>query len=254
MSLSIEVFRKEHRSSVKDFNKRIKKGGFSSQFPESPVTEPEEEWKEIKLKSEYYLALEKEDVRGGFILKHQCFKIGEELKYIADYQLPLSEGIVDKSYNLVGLRLLTNALSKQPLLFALGMGGLEEPLPKMLKSMRWSLHPVPFFFRVINSRSFFRNIQYMRNTAFHSFLLNFLGISGLGRLALIFKQPIRRRWSTAPSLKIETVPHFDSWADAIWEESSSQYSLIAKRDYKELNKIHPAENKKLIRFKTLPAE
>ena len=251
MSLLIQTFSREHIEPVVDFNKRIKAGGFSSQFPESPFEEQRGESKEPYLKSEYFLALEKQNVRGAFILKHQCFKIRDQLKSVADYQLPLSEGIVDKSYNLVGLRLLSNALEKQPLLFALGMGGLQEPLPRMLKSMRWSLFSVPFYFRVINSRAFFCNIQYMRKTVFHSFALNFLGISGLGRLALLSKQPLRLARSESPSFRAERIESFDSWADSIWEEASEAYSFIAKRDALELNKIHSLENKNLIRLQIL---
>ncbi len=72
---------------------------------------------------EYLLALEGDTVRGGYILKPQAFAFEGEQRMIADYHLPISEGIVDGRYAPVGALILMDALKRQPLLFSLGIGG-----------------------------------------------------------------------------------------------------------------------------------
>ena len=53
-------------------------------------------------------------------------------------------------------------------MFSLGMGGLSEPLPKLLKGMKWELEKIPFFFKIINPYSFLKNIKYFRSTKLKS--------------------------------------------------------------------------------------
>src|SRR5687768_1706850 len=85
------------------------------------------------------------EVRGGFTLRRQDFWLDGERVAAANYQSPLSEGIWDRRYMMTGVQMLRTAVKDQPLLYALGMGGLEQPLPRLLKSAGWSLAPVPFF-------------------------------------------------------------------------------------------------------------
>jgi hypothetical protein len=139
VSIVVKPFTDEHIPAVRELNKRIQAGGLSSRFPDSPIPQ----WLPYRDSSpvyqEYFVALEGETVRGAYILKPQAFFCNGELTMIADYQLPISEGIVDRRYAPVGLLLLTDALKRQPLLFALGMGGYQEKLVQMLKTMKWSL-------------------------------------------------------------------------------------------------------------------
>ena len=54
----------------------------------------------------------------------------------AHYRLPLSEGIVNRAYATLGLRMVRDALAREPRLYAMGMGGWDKPLPQMLKRLR----------------------------------------------------------------------------------------------------------------------
>ena len=78
------------------------------------------------------------EVRGGYFLRSQPFWIRGKMHAVAHYNAPLSEGIIDKRYATVGAMMLAHALREQPLLFAMGMGGMDRPLPRMLRAMGWS--------------------------------------------------------------------------------------------------------------------
>src|SRR5205085_3455005 len=112
-------------------------------FPEQPEAGQQE-----------FLVVDGVNVRGGYTLRAQDFSIAGQIRRVAHYRLPLSEGLVDKAYIGVGALMLRHALSQWPLLFALGMGGLDRPLPRMLQALGWSLKPVGFYFKVLNAPSF----------------------------------------------------------------------------------------------------
>src|SRR5690606_33754296 len=98
---------------------------------------------------EFFLAIDGDEVRGGFTLRRQDFWTGSGIVPMANYQGPLSEGLWDRRYMMAGVQMLRAALRDQPLLYALGMGSMGQPLPKLLASAGWSLEPVPFFFHVL---------------------------------------------------------------------------------------------------------
>ena len=76
-------------------------------------------------------------MRGGYILRRQRFSVSRETVTAAHYRLPLSEGIIDRAYATLGLRLVRDALAREPRLYAMGMGGWDKPLPQMLKRLKW---------------------------------------------------------------------------------------------------------------------
>ena len=154
MSVEIVSYTRDHVQAVQELNVRLKAAGIAMRFPESETPAWLPRLTDRKIFQEYYLAAEAGAIRGGYILKHQEFTINGEIASIGNYQLPLSEGIIDKRYGFVGLTLLSDALRRQPLLYSLGIGGYEESLAQLLKGMGWRLVTVPFFFRVCNPTGF----------------------------------------------------------------------------------------------------
>src|SRR6266545_3409170 len=154
-------YTEEMEDRVRAFNARLLAGGQTVfHFPETHVRDlPRVPGRDLYQES-FLLVLEGE-VRGGYLLKHQKFAICGAVEPIAcGPQLPLSEGTVDARYGFVGLLLLRHALQQQPLLFAVGMGGLENAYPRMLRAAGWSMSSLPFYFKIINPSAFFRNIRY----------------------------------------------------------------------------------------------
>src|SRR5262249_10321640 len=175
----------------------------------------------------------------AYILKTQDFWVNGRIQLIADLHLPLSEGIVDPRYGFVGVRLVSDALRRQPLLFSLGMGGLQMPFPKLLKGLRWSMYLVPFFFRVVRPARFFRGLPLLRTSLMRRIALDILAFTGAGWLGTRVVQGVKayQRRGARPS---DTVVQagFGEWADRTWETAHHQYELVANRDGKSLEVLY----------------
>ena len=82
------------------------------------------------------------------------------------YRLPLSEGVVDRTVRDAGYcDWCATLCTGQPSLYAMGMGGWDKPLPKMLKALKWRMCEVPFHFKVVHPAAFLRNIRVLRTSA-----------------------------------------------------------------------------------------
>ena len=158
MAIGIRPYTEEWTPAVRAFNQRLAAGGIAPEFhfPENHVPHWLREVESRRIYQRYFLATDGDAVRGGCILKFQDFSLRGEVRPVAFYRLPLSEGIVNKAYAGVGVHLLRHAVKSQPLLFALGMGGFDNPLPRMLQAAGWNLRAVPFYFKVFNAARFLR--------------------------------------------------------------------------------------------------
>ena len=225
MSIRIVPYTAAHADAVREFNRRLISGGSPDdlQFPETP----DPGWFP---RMELFVAVDHEgagaSVRGGYILRRQQFYLAGEPVPVAHYRLPLSEGAVNRSYATLGLRLVRDALTREPLLYALGMGGWNHPLPKMLKRLHWRMCSVPFLLKVVRPFSFLRGIGALRTTPFRRFLLDAAAFSGVGWLGLRRMGHARR----VPKSRSDTAASFGGWADEVFEKSRSAYTLVAARD------------------------
>ncbi|MBN2579219.1 MAG: hypothetical protein JXB10_09530 [Pirellulales bacterium] len=251
MPITIQEYAEEHVESVLRFNDCLKSGGAATSFPISPIPQWLPKIAERKLFQEYYLAVDEAGaVQGGYILKHQDFWIKDQVVRIADVQLPISKGVVDRRYSFVGVQLLRDALKRQPLLFGLGMGSYAEAVARLLKAAGWSMFSVPFFFRVLNPRAFLRNIRCLRRQIATRVALETLALSGLGRLGISGAQALLcRRFPLPPAVQAEPVNEFSAWADELWQAGRSDYGMSAVRDAETLRILYPRDEEKFIRLR-----
>lgn len=251
MPIVIKPFTEEFIQSVREFNLRLTAGGQSPefQFPEDPVPKWLPKSNRAKTYQEYFLALEENTVRGGYILKHQDFSFDGEIQPVAYFRLPLSEGTVNKNYIGVGVQMLRNAIKTHPLLFGLGMGGYDRPLPRMLKALGWSLNLVSFFFKVIHPRIFLKEIRPLRKTAMHRAVMDFAAITGSGGLAIRALQSLRTRPTRdVRAFSVQVARSFSGWADDLWEKCRAGYSMIAVRNADSLSALYPEDSEKVLRL------
>lgn len=242
MAIAIQPYTEEWIPAVQAFNLRLAAGGIAPafHFPESNVPEWLPKGAGRRIYQEYFLATDGAAVRGGYILKFQDFSFRGEMRQVGFYRLPLSEGIVNKTYATVGVHLLRHAIKSQPLIFALGMGGFDNPLPQMLKAMGWTLLPVPFHFRVGHSAKFLRNIAPLRRSQTKRLTADLAALSGAGWLGI---QAVQRLRSVRAEKNIvgEAVRSFGDWADEIWRDGQSSYDLLGRRDRDTLNILYPSD-------------
>jgi hypothetical protein len=253
MALTLEPFAESHSEPVRAFNRRLATAGSSFQFPEGPVPAWLPPTPGVSVRQEYFVVREDSQVRGGYILKPQLFQVGDTVRTVADYRLPISEGIVDGKYAMVGMLTLKDALRRQPLLYGLGMGSPREPVARMLQIFKWRMVPCPFFFFAVRPARFLRGIAFLRLTPLRRILLDLLATSGLGWLALRLAQWRESRGGSAASCSWTVEEQFSTWCDDLWERSKPAYSLAAVRTREVLDALYPAEGGRFLRLKVIEA-
>lgn len=243
MGLRIVLFEPVHEAAVRAFNARLE-AARALPFPltqTAPQPNPNTPAPQIEFR--HFVVLDDDgEVRGGYFLRTQPFSIAGRIYPVAHYNAPLSEGLIDKRYATVGAVMLAHALNEQPLLFAMGMGGLDRPLPRMLKAMGWAILETPFSFLVLNGRRFLRNIRPLRARAPLRLTADVMAFSGLGGMGVKVAQALRTRGKFERKYEAEPTREFGVWADRIWEETAGQYAMSAVRTSDYLRYIYPAED------------
>jgi hypothetical protein len=136
--------------------------------------------------------------------------------------------------------MLAHALRQYPLLFAMGMGGMDHPLPRMLKGIGWTLLETPFFYRILNAGRFLLNAGPLRSTRSRRVASAAAAWSGIGSLAIHSAQRFRTKASPAASgFQAEGITDFSAWADTVWQNTLGMYSMSAVRDAAYLRCIYP---------------
>ena len=229
-----------HEPAVRAFNSRMRAAGaLPFPLPETaPAPNPNTPAPGIAY-SHFVVADDAGEVRGGYFIRTQPFYIRGQIHSVGQYNAPLSEGIADKRYAAVGSMMLAHALREQPLLFAMGMGGVDRPLPRMLRAMGWPVLETPFYFLVLNAKPFLRNIGPLRTHKGRRMAADLLAFSGLGALALRGIQTARARNRFDPRYGNHPIQEFSQWADRIWQASAQHYSLSAVRTAEYLRFIYP---------------
>ncbi len=238
--------------SVREFNGRLSAGGVPYRLPECPTLPWLPKGNGREMFQECYVAVENGSaVRGGYILKRQTFMIEGERHSVGCYRLPLSEGLTDRRYGAVGLRLLTDALKREPLLYVLGIGGIHERLSRMLTALSWRLHAVPFHFKVIRPFRVARQLSYLRTSLLRRMTLDLAAFSG--GAWLLSRVMGRTERGVDRQVTVTLQPSFGTWTDALWSECKSRYPIIGDRSSQALAALYPAGDPRFMRVKVSAA-
>ncbi len=238
-------YAEHHVDAVRRFNTRLDGSNRNIRLSEPLVSSWLPRLPGRRVYQEYFVAEENGGaIRGGYILKHQQFLVGDRVMPVGICQSPISEGIVEPRYAIVGALLLRDALVRQPHLYALGMGGLNEPYPRLLRALHWNLTLVPFYFKIFNLRAFVKNTSLLRKHSLVAHACDMLDSRAGNVLAIAPAQRLLRTYSFARRCPtVERIEKFDQRADALWEVSKSEYSMAAVRDAETLNNLYPKENR-----------
>ena len=252
MAIVIQSYRPEHESAVEEFNRRLQAAADPNLvFYKTSAPQWLPKVGDHPLYNEYFVAVDAGIVRGAYALKHErVFVPGQGEIAVACYHHPLSEGIVNRTYAAVGALMVRDALLRQPLLYALGMGGYDHPLPKMLKALGSSLALLPFFFKIVHPSRFLKEMQALRTSALRRILMDIGAATGLGWLALRGAQNVKRaRWTRSEGVDVSRVPEFSDWADPLWLQAREQYRMAAVRDSGTLRRLYPAADRHFTRLR-----
>jgi hypothetical protein len=257
MTIRIVPYAAEHEEAVRAFNARLAEKSldaelYSTRFPTSHIPTWLPRRPGCDLYQEPFVAVDDEgEVRGGYILKQQQFLIKGESVQLADYQLPISEGIIDRRFTDLALRLYAAAIRHQPYLFGFGGGGYHTPNLRFLLAAGWKTVLASFWFRVVRPNAFLRNITALRTSSLRRAGFDFLAHTGLGWAGIKAIYSAIGKHRCPADVSYEIVSDFGDWADDIWNDAKHDYCLIAFRDQQDLNLIYPPTDRRFTRLKVM---
>jgi hypothetical protein len=236
--------------SIVQFNSRLEDAGVTFAFP---VETSKLMSKDAGVDAPYQAAYVLSDgaaVRGGYILKSELIFVGGQSVPVGNYQLPLSEGIVDRKYAMVGVQLIKDALGRQPRLYCLGMGSTARPLPRLLAKLGWTVSTVPFLFRIENAGIFTREIRWLRKRRDLRLLLDLARNTGTLAGILALARVRRRVFSSATSAGVSfaEVPDLPEEIDELFANVHRDYGLMCDRRAAAMRKKLPVHDSRLLRI------
>jgi hypothetical protein len=246
----VEPFSHSRVPALRAFNQRLAAARAGWRFPEDPRPDWLPQVPRSEVYQELFLLLEEDDVRGAYILKHQPVSVRGQVLRVGNLYMPLSEGIINRNYSLVGARLFSDALRRESFLFALGLGGSHAQVTGLVRALGWELHSVPFFFKVLHGPHFLQHIRYLRTNRVRRVILDLGAASGMGSFAAsMARRLLTRKPRTHQPLTAEPVERFDEWADDLWRTCAASYSFVAVRTSEILNRLYPSGRPGLIRLR-----
>ncbi len=247
--IDIQPYTENFTHSVADFNRRLSAGEPPMRIPESPRPQWLPRVNGTRLFQEMFLAVEDGAVRGGYTLKHQEFSFHGRIECVGFYQNPVSEGIVNKRYVLVGPKLIDHAFKRQPLIYDLGIGSLDAAVARMHRALGWKLSLVPFFFKVLNGFRVLRNLEYLKSRWIHRKILDAAAYSGFGWAGSTLAGLMGSAGPRLGSIDVDVASEFGSWATELWKQCAVHYAMAAVRDASVLNTLYPSGDSKFLRVR-----
>jgi hypothetical protein len=250
MALSIREMTAADAAPIGEFNARLAQAGVGFAFPVESSGLMQKQVGSAAPWQTAYVLTDGSAIRGGYILKEEQLFVGAECFPAGNYQLPLSEGIVDRRYAIVGLQLIRDALARQSRLYCLGMGSTARPLPRLLSRLGWSVATVPFLFRIENAGNFALEIRWLRQRRALRHLLDMArrtgalaAFTGLGRM--------RRRMFAArlpADAAIAPVATLPDEIDELFSCVRGDYGLMCDRRAAAMRKKLPDDDPRLSRL------
>jgi hypothetical protein len=228
------------------FNQRLSRHG-APPFSLPETVPAQSEASESGIDWSHYAAVDETGaVRGGVLLMEQRGWLRQQPITLINIQSPLSEGTIDRAFAGVGLQMLKFVMGRTPFLYAVGMGGEENPFARLLKAVGWRVALVPFQFSVVRARRFLCEVEPLRKGN-RKWLARAAAVSGLGSAALAAWQVGHRR-SSSHSYALESAALWPDTVDEVWERCCQEMNFSVLRDRRTLSGLYPDSQPRLKRF------
>ena len=228
------------------FNERMQAAGAPTDFllPARPNSIPRPGHAEPLIAWIKFVVLDEDgEARGGFLLMTQPGWLDGNLIRVANYQSPLSEGIYDSRFGMVGAQMLRHVQREWPFAYVVGMSDPDRPLPRLLRAAAWDVRAVPWLFRMVRPGRVLRELpmlQGRRPLRVAARVGAGSGAAWLGAQALHARAwPARLR---ARSFTLDRVTGWGPWADDIWQRTRQEVVFAVVRDRATLQCLYPAED------------
>lgn len=236
-------------AKVEAFNERLAAAGRSHRLSLDVPFRTMRHREDSPITVEKLFCFSGDEIRGGVTVKRMMFRVDGRSEEVGLYLYPLSEGVVNPEFTMVGLMIQKELLRRHPLMYALG--ALHTTPAQLRSRMGWHVVPVPFHFGVLRAYSFLRRMGEVRGQRSLRFLCNVAACSGGASLGLALFRLFQRIRGRTPSLNGISTHRFDSWgewADDIWNRVCDCYAFIGDRSTAALESLYPEGHKHLIKL------
>ena len=248
--MEIVPYTPAHQQAIQRLNATLAEAGSEWRFParERPAAA-----EELAVWTESFVVVDGEEVRGGYILKHQTFFLEGRPLEVGGFQMPLSLGELDSRYANVSVALLFDAMRRSPCLYSLGLGSEETQFARLLTAARWRHVAVPFYFSVKSGNAFARNIRLPEGQERTQAALRVLGSLRLAGAAFGLRARVRSRGAptSAPAIpppSTRELQGFDASADELFARVTPSYVMVADRSASALGEVYPARDPRYLRL------
>ncbi len=239
MSISVAPFTPQYQPAAALFNERMRRANAPTAFllPDRGKAAGADGL----VTTTHFVALDDDGaVRGGMLCQEYPALVAGQVERVVNISAPLSEGIVDPAYMLVGPQLIRHALRQNPRAFVVGMGQSGNPLPRLLKAMGWTIGTVPFYFRVIRGARCARQLGPLRATSARRAVAGAAALTGAAWIgARLAHLPSAAARAAAARFDVEPVGQWDDRADAVWAAFVPSVSFAVARTREALPYLYP---------------
>jgi hypothetical protein len=191
-------------------------------------------------------------LRGAVTIKHSPFRIDGTTESVAFPSRPLSEGIVDPAFAIVGTLVLKQVTRRWPLTYGLGVGSLDEPVARLMLALGWAAAPVPFRFIVLRAGPVLRNVKALQEGSVRRAATRVGATTGLGAVFFAAARAVGRlagRGSSTRGVQVERDVEWGPWVDTLWESARDAYPLVGERSQAVLELLYPEDERPLTRLR-----
>jgi hypothetical protein len=183
------------------------------------------------------------EVRGGASVKRIPFWVDGQLREVATWIAPITEGAVDPSYALLALRMERAIRQRYGPMYS--TGALRSPGGELMHRAGWRTLEIPFHFWIVRAGSFLRNIKMLRRNRPARLALDLLAATGAGSVglaALSITQRVLGRYPKAHDVQWSALGEWDERVDRLWADARDHYALIGERSSTVLRALYPASD------------
>jgi hypothetical protein len=237
------------------FNERLRQAGHEGNF-DCSANRDRGENPPAPMEVERYVAVDANgEVRGAYLLRWQYLWLRGEQFLGASGGCPVSEGIIDKHYAMVGVSILRDIVKRCEFIYFLGAGGRNGNIFRVARHAHWKIADVPFFFRIVNGSQFVRKLPQLKSNSGRRLLASVANVSGLAPIAtgLIHAAAAVSHFGStslrsSAGFTVEEVSSLTGIADEIWPRVNSQYAFCVVRDGAHVGGSFPSDRTDLHRL------
>jgi len=192
---------------------------------------------------------EGDEIRAAALLFHQQLFVRGKPRRFSYVQMPISEGLVERSYSLAIVHLVKETTRRYPLLISLGVGSLDSSWARFVGALGWKSASVPFFFYPVRFSRVLSALEYLNQRPWLRRGARLSTRSGAACLLGGLHRAYFRLHRPSPTPDVADVENFGPWADTVFRAALRDYPITGRRDSAALNALYPKDDPRFSRLR-----